>query len=353
MNIGLIGCGRAARIHMDAYMNISDVKVVGVSDTNLDRAKAFAESYKIDKVFSDYNNLLEFKDLDLVDICTPTSTHAMLVCEAARSGFNVLVEKPLALNTEECERIIRESEKHKVKVCVCHNQLFYPFVRQLKAIADDEDFDLISFRTLHHENFYFLRAHGLATDWNISPNEGGILWEVGCHLAYLQLHFLNDIKEVYAIGVKALYPVYDEFKVFLRTSKRRFGIMEVSWIAKEPEIFYEISGSNGGKVQAYLPYGYIIKKSEKPISSFIDVLRNFYSDQKRVLKKWIKFVSNRVKKQPYGHFDLIKSYLESLKSYQPPPVTAIDGRNTIRLLECINQSLNEKRPITVDVRKEA
>jgi len=352
MNVGLIGCGRAARIHLDAYINIENVKVIAVSDINLDRAKDFAKTYKIDKVFSNYKDLLDVKDLDLVDICTPTSTHETLVCEAARSGFNVLVEKPMARNTDECERIIRESEKHKIKVCVCHNQLFYPFVKHLKAITDCEDFDLLSFRTLHFENFNFLKAHSLATDWNISPNEGGILWEVGCHLAYLQLYFLNDIKEVYAIGVKAVHPVYDEFKVLLRTSNRRFGIMEVSWISEEPEIFYEISGSNGRKVQAHLPYGYIIEKSEKPVASVTDILRSFSTDQKRVLKKWMKFALNRVKKQQYGHFDLIRSYLEGLKKDQPPPATAIDGRNTIRLLECINQSLNEERPITVDIKNE-
>jgi predicted dehydrogenase len=230
--------------------------------------------------------------------------------------------------------------------------LYYPFVKQLKNIADSEEFGLISFRTIHKENFEFLKTHGLATEWNIASEQGGILWEVGCHLAYLQLHFLEDVKEVYAVGTRAKYPVYDEFYVILCAPSQRYGIIEVSWIAKEPEIMYEINGSDGRRVQAYLPHGYIIEKSNEAISSIVDVFRSFYLDQKRILKKWVKFGLNRVIRRPYGgHFDLIRSYIESIKKDQPPPVTAADGRNTIKLLESIEQSLNERRSVAVTITK--
>ena len=53
------------------------------------------------------------------------------------------------------------------------------------------------------------------------------------------------------------------------------------------------------------------------------------------------------KKQPPSHFDLISNYIESLKKDSPPPVTPEDGRNTINLLECIEKSLDEHRPVTI------
>lgn len=345
VRVGLIGCGRVAHIHMGAYKAIPNLNVVAVSDSDLNRARAFAGPYRISEVYPNYIDLFEVKDLDFVDICTPTSTHESIVRDAAKFGLNVLMEKPMGRNSQECERMIEESRKHQTKLCICHNQLFFPFVRQLKSIADSESFNLTSFRTFHKENFEFLKAHGLAHEWNVSPEHGGILWEVGCHLAYLQLHFLKDIEEVYALGVKAKYQVWDDFVVLLQTSSQRYGLMEISWVAQEPEIVYEVIGSNGRRVQTFLPHGYIIERSQKSLSSVADVVNSYFSDEKRLCTKWWKFVKDQIEKPQLGHFDLINGYAESLEKGSPPPVTGEDGRNAVRLLECIEESLEERKPV--------
>lgn len=345
MNVGLIGCGRVASIHMGAYKAMSRVNVVAVSDVDINRAKAFAELHKIDKAFSTYTDLFEVKDLGFVDVCTPTSTHELIVRDAAKYGLNVLMEKPMGRNSEECEKMIEESRKHGTKLCVCHNQLFFPYVRRLKSIADSEGFNLTSFRTSHRENFEWLKAHGLAQPWNVSPKHGGILWEVGCHLAYLQLHFLKDVEEVYALGVKAKYPVWDDFAVLLGTSSQRWGIMEISWVAKESEIVYEVIDSNGRRVQTFLPHGYIIERTQESPANVAGVARSWITDEKRLFRKWMKFAKDQVKKPQWGHFELISSYVESLEKGSSSPVTGEDGRNAIRLLECIEESLEERRPV--------
>ena len=345
MDVGLIGCGRVAHVHMDAYKAMRKVNVVAVSDVEINRAKDFAKPYNIGKVFSNYMDLFEVKDLDFVDLCTPTSTHEEIVCNAAKFGVNVLVEKPLGRTSEECEKMVEESRKCGIKLCVCHNQLFFPYIRRLKSIAESEGFDLTSFRTSHKESFAWLMAHGLAQPWNTSPEQGGILWEVGCHLAYVQLHFLKDIEEVYALGVKAKYPVWDDFTVLLRTSSQRWGIMEISWVAQEPEIVYEIFGANGRRVQTFLFHGYTIERMQESPANVAGALRNFCTDEKRLFKKWWKFAVDQVKKPPSGHFDLIRGYVASLEKGVSSPVTGEDGRNAIRLLECIEESLKNQKSV--------
>lgn len=346
MKVGLIGCGRVAYIHMSAYKAMNNVNVVAVSDTDINRAKAFADPYKIGKIFSNYADLFEVNDLDFVDICTPTSTHELIVSDAAKAGLNVLMEKPMGRNSEECERMIEASRKHGTNLCICHNQLFYPYVQHLKSIADSEGFTLVSFRTSHRENFEWLKAHNLAQPWNVSPEHGGILWEVGTHLAYLQLHFLKDIDQVYALGVKAKYPVWDDFVVLLRTSSQRWGILEISWVAQESEIVYEVIDATGRRVQTYLPHGYIIEKTQESPANLRGVIRNFFTDEKRLYKKWSKFAKNQINKPQLGHFNLISRYAESLEKGSSSPVTGEDGRNAIRLLECVEASLKEKRAVS-------
>jgi predicted dehydrogenase len=345
MNVGLIGCGRVAQIHMAAFRTLKNLNVVALADADANKAKSFAERYKIDKVFSDYKDLFEVKDISFVDVCTPTSTHETIVRDASKAGLNVLMEKPMARTSEECERMIEESKKHGTSLCVCHNQLFYPYVRHLKTIAESEGFNMTCFRTSHRENFEWLKAHGLAQPWNVSPENRGILWEVGTHLAYLQLHFLKDVKEVYAVGVKAKYSVWDDFAVFLRTDSQRWGIMEISWVAQESEIVYEIINSDGRRVQTFLPHGYLIERTQESPANVVGVAQNWLTDEKRLFKKWMKFAKDQVKKPKWGHFELISSFVESLEKGLTSPVTGEDGRNTIKLLECIEESLRERKPV--------
>jgi UDP-N-acetyl-2-amino-2-deoxyglucuronate dehydrogenase len=345
VKVGLIGCGMVSRIHLRAYQLLKNVQVVAVSDMNAKRAEDFAKTYKIEKSFSNYFDLFALKDIDFVDVCTPTSTHETVVRDAAKAGINVLMEKPMGRNSEECARMIEEAKKHKTQLCVCHNQLFFPHVQHLKSVADSEGFSLTSFRTSHRENFEWLKAHNLAQPWNVYPEHGGILWEVGTHLAYLQLYFLKDVTEVYAIGAKEKYAVWDDFIVLLRTSSQRWGIMEINWVAKESEIVYEIIGSAGQRLQTYLPHGYIIERMKESQSDLRSVLSNFFSDQARLYKKWGSFAKHQIRRPTLGHFKLIGAYAESLEKGLPSPVTGEDGRNAIRLLECIDESLKEKKPV--------
>jgi len=211
LNVGLVGCGRVSEIHMNAYKNIPDANVIAIADINLDRAKAFAQKWGILKVYDDALKLFEMKNLDFVDICTPISTHAKLACEAAKYGHNIFLEKPMARSSKECAQIIHEISKNKVKLCICHNQLFLPTVMQVKTMVDSGGFPLTYFKVSVKESAELIGA----PSWIMTPEQGGALWETGAHAAYLQLHFLKNIEKVWAIGEKIEHSVHDHFITML------------------------------------------------------------------------------------------------------------------------------------------
>ena len=348
MKVGLIGCGGIAPAHIKVYQSMKNIKVVGVCDLNLEKAKNLATKFRIEKTFVNYCDMFETEDLDLVDICTPVSTHARIVCDAAKAVPAILVEKPMALSVSECEEMIREVKKHGSKLCVGHNQIFSPHIQKAKALIDSSAFDLLSFRTTQKESFELLRTRNLAPAWNVTPEQKGIIWEVCCHLAYLQLYFLPDIRKVYAVGGKVKYPVYDDFVVLLRTEGQRFGVIELSWVAKETEIVYELRDSTGKRVEIYRDFDFFLDKSESPPFSVGGVVRNFFVDEKRILRKWTRFgLSYFRKRKILPTFNLISNYIKSIEKDLPPPVSPEDGRNTINLLECIEKSLDEQRPVAM------
>lgn len=343
MNIGLVGCGRVSEIHMNAYKNISEAKVVAVSDINLERAKAFAQKYKIGKVYDDASKLFELKDLDFVDICTPISTHAKLACDAAKCGHNLFLEKPMARSSKECEQIMYEILKNRVKLCICHNQLFLPTVMQAKAIVGSGNFPLAYFKVSVRENAELIGA----PSWIMTPEQGGALWETGAHAAYLQLHFLKNIEKVWAIGEKIAHTVPDHFIIMLTNSQKTMGIIEISWLAKKEEELFEFINTNGRKIEI-LNYNFFLEIPEKPDKN---LLQGFFRDLNQTLKKWTKFfltnIHNRELKNCIPQYILLTQFIESIKKDTTPPVTPEDGRKTVRLLEYIEESLNKNKPIKV------
>jgi UDP-N-acetyl-2-amino-2-deoxyglucuronate dehydrogenase len=348
VKVGLIGCGGIADAHLKVFKSMKNVDVTGICDLNLEKAKSVARKYKVEKTFADYNDLFEVKDLGLVDICTPISTHARIVCDAARAVPAILVEKPMALSVVQCDEMIKETKKHGTKLCISQQLIFLPSIEKAKLLIDNGAFNLVSFVTRQKASFKVLKAYGLASDWMVAPEQGGIIWEVCTHLAYLQLHFLQEFQEIYAIGEKVKYPVYDNFAVLLRTNDQRFGVIELSWVSKETEVTYEMSDSTGKRVQVYQIFDYFLEnKADSPFSAK-GALGNFFSDENRVLQKWIKFGSNYAhKRKLIPHFKLIGNYLVSIEKDLPPPVTPEDGRKTVNLLECIKKSLDEHQPVMV------
>ena len=136
IEVGLIGCGRVSIAHMIVYANLKDVNVVAIADLDLERAKMVAKRFGVKQVFKNYRELLKLQDIDLIDICTPVSTHASIVCDAANAKRNVLLEKPMALSSNDCDKMIKASEINGTKLCVCHDQIFSPAVMRANSLVD-------------------------------------------------------------------------------------------------------------------------------------------------------------------------------------------------------------------------
>lgn len=350
MKVGIIGCGGIAPLHIQVYKNIRDVEIACLCDLNLDRAKNLANKFGIQKTYGDYGDMFEKEHLDLVDICTPVSTHSRIVADAAEQVPAILVEKPMALSVSECDEIIHVVKKKGTKLCIGHNQIFSPLIKKAKGMVDSGDFKLYSFRTSLKANFEDLKARGLAPQWNVLPEQKGIIWEVCCHHSYLQLHFLSDIEEVYAVGGRVRYPVYDDFAVVLRTKSDRFGIIELSWIQHEMEVIYELKDSTGRRLQIFYDFfHYMQENSQKPPFTVGLAVKDTLADEKRLLQKWAKFGSSYLQKRNLlPTTNLITSYLEAIKKDLPAPVTPEDGRRTVNLLECIEKSLDSKQPVRMN-----
>jgi predicted dehydrogenase len=177
LNVGTIGYGFMGKAHSNAYTKVNhffDLQhrpvLKAVCARNAEKAKAFAANWGYESVETDWRKLIERKDIDLIDICTPNNTHAEIAIAAAKAGKMILCEKPLAMTGPEGLQMVEAVEKAKVPNMVWYNYRRVPAVTLAKQLIDEGRLGRI-----FHYRAKFLQ------DWTISPElpqGGAALWRL-------------------------------------------------------------------------------------------------------------------------------------------------------------------------------
>jgi predicted dehydrogenase len=129
LKIGIIGTGHLGKFHLNNWLEIDGVTVVGFCDTDEVNAKAVIEKYKI-KRFTTPDELLD--NCDAVDIVAPTTFHYELCALALRKGKHVFVEKPLTNTMDEAKALLKLAVESNLKFQVGHVERFNPAFVALK-----------------------------------------------------------------------------------------------------------------------------------------------------------------------------------------------------------------------------
>jgi predicted dehydrogenase len=182
LNIGLVGYGFMGRTHAHAYHNAAnffDVPLQPILKAACGRdatkLKAYADNWGFESTETNWKKLVERKDIDAIDICTPNDSHAEIAIAAAKAGKMVLCEKPLALNGPQGEKMVVAIEAAGVPNTVWYNYRRVPAVTLAKQIIDSGKLGKI----------FHYRANFLQ-DWTISadlPQGGAGLWRLDAKAA--------------------------------------------------------------------------------------------------------------------------------------------------------------------------
>src|SRR3954447_9229735 len=144
LNIGIVGYGFMGRTHANGYTqapNFFDLPLEPVLKAACGRdeakVKAYADNWGFESTETDWRKLIERKDIDAIDICTPNDSHAEIAIAAARAGKMVLCEKPLAMNLVEGHKMVDAIEKAGGPNTVWYNYRRVPAVTLAKRLIDE------------------------------------------------------------------------------------------------------------------------------------------------------------------------------------------------------------------------
>lgn len=345
LKVGIVGCGAIASIrHIPAFLKLkSNITLQAVCDKNEELAKNTAYKYGIPGIYTDLSQMLSGEKLDIIDICTPPQVHAPLTVEALESGCHVILEKPMALKTTDCDQMISTAQQHNKKLCVIHNQLFYPPVlKARKLVAQSAIGDFIGMRIfmsdpqdemIMRENYW------------IHQLPGGIIGETGPHPVYKSIAFIGNVRNVEVIAARRLehaWAPFDEFRIDLE-GEQGYSSIVISYTSRRRASTIEIMGTEGalhldllsmllvrhGKDGSMNPAAlarYSLGTAGRMIGG---VVGNAY----RVLTGQGEF---------YGHNTIIRGFVDSILNDSQPPITGEEGRETTRVLEMVVAKLREQ-----------
>src|SRR4051812_17275769 len=141
LNIGLIGYGFMGRTHSNAYRKVTNFfdtqykpVLKAVSGRNAEGVKKFADQWGYESTETDWRKIIDRKDIDAVDICTPNNFHKEMAIAAAQAGKMILCEKPLSRNTKEGKEMAAAGKKARVATPVWYNSRRAPAVTMAQQL---------------------------------------------------------------------------------------------------------------------------------------------------------------------------------------------------------------------------
>lgn len=309
IKVGVIGCGKIAQMrHLPEYAANDSCEIVGVYDLNPQRTKEVAEKYQC-KAYGSAQELLADETISAVSVCTANYAHAQDVVAALNAGKDVLCEKPMATNLEECEAMVQAAKQNKKFLMIGHNQRLtkaHMFARNLieKGVIGK----VLTFRTTF--------GHGGPESWSIDSGNKtwffdkkravmGAMADLGVHktdlIQYLTGQTVTEVSAFSGTLDKRgpegeLIGVDDNAICIYRLSEGTVGTMTVSWTYYSDEDNSTVLYGTEGVMRIYADPQYSIivesKKGERQCYELEQIQTNDNQSSSGVIDIWLDCLAN-------------------------------------------------------------
>ena len=336
LNWGIIGCGMISALHCNAVQASELTKIAAVCDIVEEKAKKAAEKYDVEKIYTDYNELLADPDIDVVSICTPSGIHGEIVQAAARAGKHVLCEKPMEITREKIDKTIEVVESSGIKMgCVFQRRL------QRESIAIKEALDSGKFGKViladAYLKYYRSPAYYKSADWRATWefDGGGALMNQGIHGIDLLTWFVGDVESVFARCATFVrdIEVEDTAVISLKFKNGAFGVIEgATSVYPAQDTRFEIHCEKGSIIysdQGILQWS--IEGSDETAPEYDSSGFSMKDDPTKLTAT--------------SHLALVDDLADAIINDHNPMVMPREARKAVDLILSIYQSSDEKREI--------
>lgn len=335
LKVGIIGCGGIVRgAHLNpGWRAVPGAEVVAACDVNSAAATQLAADFGIPHVFTDFRELLQLEEIDVVDICTPNKAHTAAVLAALAAGKHVLCEKPLAVSVEEVLAIRAALKKTDRLLMTAQHHRFSEASVAIKAWVDTGALGEVYHARVNATRRNLLPISPGFIDPNLSG--GGPCMDIGVHALDTALWLMNFPKPVRVSGRahtnfakgfeipggwgewdRTLFGVEDFASGYVHFENGSTLVLEASWLQHQEK--EELNATlQGKKASMRWPSGH------------------FHTVTNRTL---IDGVVLPHQGRQVAHTEEIIAFAEAIRQGKPSPVPIDETLQVIAILEAIMQS---------------
>jgi predicted dehydrogenase len=343
--VALLGAGRIAAVHLGYLRGVRTAEVVAVCDADPARARAFAEERKIPAYFGDLGEMFRQVEPSVVHVVTPPTTHAQLAIEAMESGANVVVEKPMAMTVEDCDRMIAAAERYGRRLCVDHNRLFDPVILRARKLVDQGRIgEVVGVEAHQGVNAVELGSEGAgAAHWSVA-DAFAPLYNLGPHPLYLASAFIGPTQslEVMSPADRGSSDVLRELRIMLQ-GENALGYVAFS-MGAQPYLNHLAIYGTKATLRVNLNTMTLIVEQTRRLPKLVAKLAANVDPAAQLLRATMENVAavglRRMKVYP-GIGELIRRFYRNLDEGLPAPVDGDAGRENVRLLRAIENALSD------------
>lgn len=343
LRAAIVGSGMIAQArHIPAFKRMKNrVDLVAICDKNLELAAKTAHQFGISSAYSEIDSMLAKESVELLDVCVPPQIHAPVAITGIERGCNIIMEKPMALKTSDCDDMIVASKRNNTDICVIHNNLFHPpFTEALDRISRGDIGDVVGMRIFLSTPRWDMVD--LENHW-YHKLPGGVLGETGPHLAYMSQAVIGDVKDLEIHARNRLghsWASHDEFAIHF-DGERGFCEATLSYSRETWAAIVDIFGVESGLCLDLNQMS--ILRHKLTALAYPSITRLALSQIGGSVKNLAaNGVAAMTMKKTLGTEVVIEKFAYSLMGCGSNPVTGEDGRRAVELMERLVKRYDEK-----------
>lgn len=310
--VAVIGCGNMGRNHIRVLMDMPEVRLVGVADSNLTVAHSIADKYGI-QVFPDCPSLLANVEPDALIVAVPTAFHHEVVMKALASGKHVLVEKPVASTIREANDMIAAARRRRRVLAVGHIERFNPAVIELKKRIHAGELGRVFMIHARRQSPFPKRIQDMGVASDLAVHELDMM-------TYLAG---SDVKRMSAEVSQVLrHPTREDIVLgLLRFKNGILGVLDVNWVTPTTVRELSITGEKGMFVVNYLSQELLFYENPAARKNIDGSVWDFSVDAGNMTRFQIQ------RREPLR--SELESFVHSVRTGTPP---VVDGRAGLKAL---------------------
>lgn len=331
IGIAIIGVGDIANIHIEAYQKLSSrCQINALADIYKEKAEEKAKKYNLEcEVVSDYQALLNRKDIQLVSICLPPSMHCDITVDFLLAGKHVLCEKPMAPTLEQCDKMLAAAKQSGTKLSIVAQNRFKSDIMRTKQFIDSGVLGDIYFAQANSlwwrgNNYYDLWWRGT---WETEG--GGCTFIHAVHHIDLFLWLMGSVKEVKSLIANQSHKNSEVEDVSINTIQFENGVVGtlISSLLHHGEEQKIIIDGQKGSIE--IPHRLAVSKQ----------MENGYPEPDEEMEIELEKAFTKLPNLSYTeHYGQVENMLSAIEKNIQPLITGEEGRKTIEFVSGVYQS---------------